>query len=326
MWYQLLIGDLGSERPGGRWRKRVAGLGLSAEALDLLESCCDDDPDERPADAADFADRLKALAQPAQAVAVPAAPPPIDQPREQARDPIITNSLGMKLVRVPRGTFWMGGGGGQPGERQVEIPNDFYLGAYPVTQGQWEALMGGNPSWFSRAGGGKDDVKVVSDADLKQFPVEEVSWDDAQQFLKRLNARETNNGWVYRLPTEAEWEYACRGAASSKEDCSYDFYFERPTNDLTSAQANFGNTLGRTSKVGSYQPNRLGLYDMHGNVWEWCNDLDKEWASHRVARGGSWLNDSWICRAAFRYRNVPSYRNNNLGLRLARVPVGVAGK
>jgi formylglycine-generating enzyme required for sulfatase activity len=351
MWYQLLIGDLGSERPGGRWRKRVAGLGLSAEALDLLESCCDHDPDERPADAADLADRLKALAQSARAVNVPAAPPPASsQPQtlglpaapqqplptspplpenrayEPARESIITNSLGMRLVRVPRGTFWMGGGGGKPVERQVGIPYDFYLGAYPVTQGLWEALMGSNPSYFSPAGGGKKQVKAVSDADLKLFPVEQVSWDDAQEFLKRLNARETNSGWVYRLPTEAEWEYACRGGASSKEGCSYDFYFDRPTNDLTSAQANFGNTLRRTSKVGSYRPNRLGLYDMHGNVWEWCNGLYKEGASHRVYRGGCWANDSRFCRAADRDRYEPSIRYNYLGLRVARVPVGVAAK
>src|SRR5262249_55726862 len=153
----------------------------------------------------------------------------------------ITNTIGMKFVRVPRGKFWMGGGGGKAGDRQVDIPQDFYLGVHEVTQGQWQALMGNNSSWFSRTGDGKDPVKDIPDAALRRFPVESVSWEDAQEFIKQLNAREKNQlgEWVYRLPLEAEWEYACRGGASSKEDCSFDFYLDRPTNDLSSEQANF---------------------------------------------------------------------------------------
>src|SRR5208283_3503076 len=114
--------------------------------------------------------------------------------------------------------------------------------------------------------------------DLKQFPVELVSCDDAQKFIKKLNEQEKGKGWLYRLPTEVEWEYACRGGATSEEECSYDFYFAKPTNDLSSKQANFDGTepggnadkgpyLGRPAKVGSYAPNKLGLYDMHGNLW-----------------------------------------------------------
>src|SRR5262249_48138360 len=135
----------------------------------------------------------------------------------------LTNSLGMEFVLLLQGTFWMGGGGGLPGKKLVEITQDFYLGRYEVTQGQWQAVLGSNPSYFSRTGGGKDVVKDVPDAELKQFPVEKVSWEDAQEFVKKLNEAEKSSGWVYRLPTEAEWEYACRGAAASQKDCSFDF-------------------------------------------------------------------------------------------------------
>src|SRR5262249_43888811 len=156
--------------------------------------------------------------------------------------------------------------------------------AYTVAQEQWQAVMGTNPGYFSRSGGGKDKVKDIADADLKRFPVETVSWDDCQEFLKKLNEQHKGKGWLYRLPSEAEWEYACLNASTSKEDCSFDFYFDQHTNDLSSRQANFhgnfpagkaekGPYLGRSTKVGSYAPNKLGLYDMHGNVWQWCDDL-----------------------------------------------------
>src|SRR5262249_23797998 len=158
-------------------------------------------------------------------------PRPPSQPTARPRE--ITNSLGMKLVFVPRGTFWMGERGSQT---QVGIPQDFYVGACPVAQGQWQEIVGSNPSHFSRSGRGADKVKDFSDADLKQFPVEQVSWEDVQEFLKRLNAREKAAGFLYRLPTEAEWEYSCRGA-TSREDCAFDFYFAQPTNDLSSDQA-----------------------------------------------------------------------------------------
>jgi formylglycine-generating enzyme required for sulfatase activity len=249
----------------------------------------------------------------------------------------IVNSLGMKFVLVPRGTFWMGDRGSQ---RQVEVPHDFYMGAFPVTQGQWQEIMGSNPSWFSRTGSGADKVTGISDADLKQFPVEQVSWDDAQEFLERLNAREKESGFLYRLPTEAEWEYACRGGASSQQDCNFDFYFgdparnlSQPTNDLSSEQANFngnhpagnapkGKYLGRTTKVGSYRPNRLGIYDMHGNVWEWCENHSEAGASARVIRGGGWGYYGSNCRVSNRGRFEPDSRYSDLGCRVAAVPSG----
>ena len=148
----------------------------------------------------------------------------------------------MKFVKLPKATFYMGGGGGTAGKK-TEIKEDFEIAIHTVTQGQWQAVMGNNPSWFSRDGGGKDKVKDITDEDLKQFPVEKVSWDDAQEFIKKLNEREKGNGWLYRLPTEAEWEYACRGGATSEEECSYHFYFDKPTNESSPEQANFAEAL-----------------------------------------------------------------------------------
>jgi formylglycine-generating enzyme required for sulfatase activity len=231
----------------------------------------------------------------------------------------LTNTSGVKMVLVPPGSFWMGG------SQQVQIPKPFYVGVYPVTQGQWQAVMGNNPSYFSRTGGGKDKVKKISDADLAQFPVEQVSWDDVQEFLKKLNAKEKSSEWVYRLPTEAEWEYICRGRRTSfenqsltQDECSFQFYFDQPTNTLTPQLANFNNTLGRTSKVGSYQANRLGIHDLHGNVCEWCDDL-WDGGPRRVVRGGSGNIDAGYCAAASRLNSVPGNRYYYLGFRLARV-------
>jgi formylglycine-generating enzyme required for sulfatase activity len=258
---------------------------------------------------------------------------PPKPPERWGPPPKVLPDLGLRFARVPRGRFWMGGGGGRPGDRQVEIPHDFELGVHEVTQGQWQALMGRNPSWFSRTGGGKDTAKDIPDAELAQFPVDSVSWDDAQEFLKRLNALKKDAEWTYRLPTEAEWEYACRGSASSKEDCSFDFYLERPTNDLSSEHANFngifpagkaakGPDLQRPAKVGSYQPNRLGIYDLHGNVWEWCQD-SLDGGSLRVYRGGGWDVHGQGCRAANRLGWIsPSFRRDTLGFRVALVPSG----
>ncbi|HZY86452.1 MAG TPA: formylglycine-generating enzyme family protein [Gemmataceae bacterium] len=255
----------------------------------------------------------------------------------------LTNSIGIQLVLVPRGTFWMG----RPSREtqiekcsavpftQAEIPHDFYIGAFPITQEQWQTVMGNNPSWFSRSGGGADAVEGISDADLQQFPVESVSWEDVQEFLKRLNAREKDGGFLYRLPNQAEWEYSCRGGAFSQEECGFDFYFSRPTNDLSSEQANFngnfpagnapkGKYLGRTSQVGSYQPNRLGIHDLHGNVWEWCADhIEGDWwGSGHVARGGGWSGYAANCRASYRFGSEPADRRDWLGFRLVAVPSG----
>jgi formylglycine-generating enzyme required for sulfatase activity/serine/threonine protein kinase len=230
-----------------------------------------------------------------------------------------TNGLGMKFVLVTAGKFWMGGGGGALGVQQAQIAQDYYIGSHLVTQEDWQTIMGGNPSYFSRNGRGKEYVRSISDADLKRFPVEQVSWDEVQLFAQRLNAREKPGVWVYRLPTEAEWEYACRAGASSVYDCAFHYYLDRPTNSLSPGQANFSSKLQRTSKVGSYPANRLGIHDMHGNVWEWCQDAQ---GAMRVVRGGCWDYDGEACQASFRGCFAPATRSSGVGLRLTLVPSG----
>src|SRR5262249_34565169 len=160
---------------------------------------------------------------------------------------------------------------------------------------------------------------------------EMVSWDDAQESIKKLNEKERGRGYLYRLPTEAEWEYACRGGATSEEECSYHFYFDKPTNDLSSEQANFdgnlpagkapkGKYLQWTTRVGAYPPNKLGLCDMHGNVSQWCGDV---FPGGRLGayRGGGWSTYSADCSAMSRGISAPTNRDHYHGFRLVRVPV-----
>jgi formylglycine-generating enzyme required for sulfatase activity len=230
--------------------------------------------------------------------------------------------LGMKFVPLPKGTFFMGWDGKKKGVK-TEIKEPFEIAIHVVTQEQWEKVMGNNPSFFSRNGGGKDKVKDVKDEELKQFPVENVSWQDCQDFIKKLNEKEAKGGYVYRLPTETEWEWACRGGATSEEECSFNFYFDKPTNVLSSKQANFGSDtpLGRPTKVGSYVPNKLGLYDMHGNVWQRCELLKHPKGVELVIRGGCYSGPAYSCTAAYHGRGGQR-ASEGLGLRLARVPSG----
>jgi formylglycine-generating enzyme required for sulfatase activity len=231
-----------------------------------------------------------------------------------------TNRLGMELVLVPKGTSWLGSGNGKPGDRKVEIPYDFYLGKYEVTQEEWQKITGLNPSTFKA---GHPALAGVSEEDRRRFPVESISWDDAQTFLERVNAGAQEPGWVYRLPTRTEWEYACRGGPlKERVESAFDYYLDQPTDRLLPQQANFKESqLLRPCKVGSYPPNRLGLYDMHGNVQEWYADEEKT-PKGLLARtfGGGWQNDARHCRAAYHSINQPTSRTRYRGLRLARVP------
>jgi formylglycine-generating enzyme required for sulfatase activity/serine/threonine protein kinase len=260
----------------------------------------------------------------------------------------VETSIGMKFVRIPAGSFTMGSPKDekdrQTGEDQheVEITRAFYLGVHEVTQKQFKLVMGYNPSHFSTDGEGKAGVRYLESSkpaggmakvvgDTSNYPVENVSWDDAVEFCRKLTARERDKEralHVHRLPTEAEWEYACRRGASSTP-----FHFG---GSLSSAQANFLSTaLWRTCKVGQYEKNGFGLHDMHGNVFEWCADwYDKDYYGksprrdpqgpaggvNRVFRGGSWINDGRDCRSAYRNRNPPGFRAYNVGFRVALVP------
>ena len=192
--------------------------------------------------------------------------------------------------------------------RTVRISKSFYLGIYEVTQGQWEAVMGDNPSRFT--------------GDPNR-PVERVSWEEVQQFIDEFNARE--GGTKYRLPTEAEWEYAARAGSTT----AYSFGDD---NGQLSKYAWFGDNAGNTTHpAGQLQANAWGLYDMHGNVWEWVQDWYGKYTaepvtdpqgpaagSGRVIRGGGWYGVAGSCRSASRGSDAPGDRFGDLGFRLLR--------
>ena len=247
------------------------------------------------------------------------------------------NSLGMEFARIPPGTFLMGSPETEAKrkldegpQRPFKLTQPFYLGVYLVTQQEYEQVMGVNPSEFTSANGGGP-----------THPVENISWDEASAFCKRLSElpEEREAGRVYRLPTEVEWEHAGRAGTTTS------FHYG-PT--LTSQQANMngdqpyfaprGPSQNRTSPVGSYQPNAFGLYDMHGNVWEWCQDwyseqylrdaaatdpVGPESGSHRVQRGGCWGAYGECCRSAYRASNDPPGRRLNcIGMRVVLKSLG----
>lgn len=227
----------------------------------------------------------------------------------------VTNSLGMMFSLVPAGEFVMGstvGGSDERPPHRVRITKPLYLGVYEVTQGQYQRVMGTNPSYF------KGDP---------QRPVERVSWDDAVAFCDKLSAlpEERSAGRAYRLPTEAEWEYACRAGTTTK------WSFGDDESAFGEYAWYLDNSRGTTHPVGQKKPNTWGLHDMHGNVYEWCQDWYKSdyyeesptedppgssTGSPRVLRGGEWGDDPSCCRSACRGRYGPVCRNYNIGFRV----------
>ena len=255
-------------------------------------------------------------------------------------------ALGMEFVWIPDGTFVMGSPEGEAGrdddERQheVRISQGFWMGKYEVTQGEWEAVMGANPSEFKACGA--------------RCPVESVSWEDVQEFIRRLNERASGSGYRYRLPTEAEWEYAARaGSAGATPEGELRILGERNAPELD-GQAWYGGNGGvsyeeafdcsgwlerqyeaewcGTHAVGLKRANRWGLHDMLGNVCEWTGDWYGEeypsgavtdprgpaTGSNRVLRGGGWYSGARYVRSAYRIDNSPGARNSGLGFRLVR--------
>ncbi len=303
-------------------------------------------PDDRHASMEKFAGALAAFLAgantppPKPRDELPHAEPPPPQPKVD-KSPI-TNTLGMKLVLIPAGEFDMGSDASDPGalpneqvagkKHRVRITRPFYLGTTEVTQGQYRAVTDANPSFFK----GSDDL-----------PVEQVSWLDAIRFCNALSTKEGLTpfyriegddvsvpdwkGPGYRLPTEAEWEYACRAGPGGAGA----YGFGDDAAQLGRHAWYKANSEGKIHPVGQKVPNAWGLFDMHGNVWEWCWDrfgayeagpvvdpVGPSDGSDRVIRGGSWSHAAESCRAAFRFRNSPTRTNYNLGLRLARVPSG----
>ena len=186
--------------------------------------------------------------------------------------------------------------------------------------------LGTAHSLYTRTGPKKDLVANVSDDDLKRFPVDGVSWNDCQEFLTRLNNAVKEKGWEYRLPTGKEWEYACRnGSGQLPEEFGCDFYVGTPTTIFSANRANCGETgLKRPCRVGSFAPNRLGIHDMHGNVFEWLDDIEMETKTGRLLAGDRWDDPADIARAKFRGGTSAGTRLRGGGLRLVRVPVDVA--
>ena len=297
---------------------------------------------------------------------------PPTKPIDPLPETMVSPSTGMKLVLIPAGTFTMGSPAAEVDRREdegpqhtVRISQPFFMGVYEVTQSQYQSVIGTNPSNFSKTGSGSSSV---SGMDTSKFPVETVSWLDAIEFCNKLSAKDglpayytlsrgrrtgtpayragaasvsVSGGKGYRLPTEAEWEYACRAGATTP------FHFGSTLNgdkanidgDRPYGTTTKGTSLGRTTTVGSYPANAVGLHDTHGNVWEWCFDmydgsvygkrsgtisdpLVTSGSVNRVLRGGSWGSGATFTRAARRTGDAPDDRVNFAGFRV--VSGGVA--
>ena len=245
--------------------------------------------------------------------------------QERAQSPkTITNSIGMEMVLIKHGKFILrsqktelGDGGkhieDESPQHEVWISRDFYMGQTEVTQGQWKAIMGTEP-WK-----GKEHVK-----EGENYPACYVSWFQAGEFCQKLSKHEEKQGRKYRLPTEAEWEYACRAGSKTA------YSFGESSKSLGNYAWFNGNSNGQTHPVGEKKANAWGLYDMHGNVWEWCSDwygaypngavsdpVGPRKGSFRVLRGGCWIVEAPFCQSALRRCNFPSGSGSYYGFRVA---------
>ena len=233
-------------------------------------------------------------------------------PVEDMELPESASAIGMKFKLIPAGTFTMGDG---DKAHEVSLTQPFQISVHEVTQAQYEQVMGVNPSRFKGA----------------DNPVENVSWDDAVEFCRRLSElpAEKAAGNVYRLPTEAEWEYACRAGTTTK------YSFGDDESELRDHAWCSENSDVQTHRVGSKKPNAWGLYDMHGNVWEWCQDWHGDYpsvsvtdpsgvtsGSFRVFRGGGWGTAAEFCRSAQRALGEPSFPYPGGGFRVCLSPSG----
>ena len=256
------------------------------------------------------------LLNPAEPLAAPAEQEVQTEQAPEAGDRmvLIINSVEHPFRWCPPGTFAMGSPISEPERRynetqhQVTLTHGFWMLETEVTQEMWEGIVGNNPSAFRGI----------------RLPVETVSWYDCQEYIHRLNGMGVAPaGWWVSLPTEAQWEYACRAGTTTP-------FHSGDTTDRE--RANFGRNLGGTTAVDSYPANAWGLHGMHGNVWEWCLDWYGNYplgsvtdpsgtssGTNRVLRGGGWFHAAGDCRSAFRRDREPSVRNNAIGLRLALV-------
>lgn len=231
----------------------------------------------------------------------------------------LTDSVKLEMVYISPGEFFMGSPDTEAGRqsdegpvRKVTISKGYYLGKYEVTQQQWQTIMGNNPSVFHKF------------PDSPQRPVERVSWDDSQLFLDRLNSMGFADG-LFRLPTEAEWEYACRAGSTERFPWGIDSNFR----ELHQNAWFFSRSEGQSHPVGTKKPNAWGLYDMHGSVWEWTSDWmgsydgadltdpkGPETGERKIIRGGSWFNEPEALRCANRNAHITKSRQTNNGIRL----------
>lgn len=248
---------------------------------------------------------------------------------------IFKNRFGMKFKLIPAGTFMMGQKDIAEPVHKVRITKPFYFGIYPVTQREWKSVMGNNPSRFRG----------------DNFPVTRLSWNDCQDFIKNLNEIEQKSKAdhpKYRLPTEAEWEYSCRAGSTSMfcfkegkdelEEYAWFYNNSEVTQEVEVEKGIFTKRWELTTKtgrmvhpVGQLRPNKFGLYDMHGNIYEWCEDWFGDYLSgevvdvigirkigSKVMRGGSVLNFGGYCASAHRDARTPSYRSDYVGVRIVR--------